>query len=390
MTYAYPLDGSEAGLPGRKGPPPCLLAEGNTAMTDIELSSETNEEPPPGRTSLDEWDGDPWDDNPVDPSAVGPQCVFLRAEDVDQNASAATPVTPLREDEEFSSPEERAEERFNRLSAAFSATLVIVAQMYRDEDWRYLRKDDGSEYTSLVEVVQVAMGKSLSMARRYVQGARDFYLPLSAVMVDGTRLEITSSDIANLGSEGIRSVVDEATERLHGVDDPDEATEIVTDTLKGAREERQRGREEQESSSGREENGGREFHESPAADAFGPVETYTGDEDEWPSDSPVSDSGSAGPESHFSADEDLIAPLLAGAPLFREDADLDSLPIAVKRVVRAMLVIEDADVKSIAQALSFENRGIISHVDSAQKSLTRIRSVAEAQPWVLKHLEGGN
>lgn len=368
-------------------------------MTDTELPSgsvsEDGNPSPSAPVSLDDWDDGAWD-FPTEPSPVGPQGVFIRREDI------APGVTPdalptdgvlVREDEAFSSPEERAEVRFARLSSAFSATLVIVAQMYRDEDWKYLRKDDGSEFTSLVEVCQVAMGKSVAMARRYVQGARDFYLPLSAVMVEGTRLEIASSDIATLGSDGIRSVVDEATDRMEGVDDPDEASEIVKDTLKGAREERERGREE--ASSGSDESGstgGGEFYDPPESDASGPVETYTEDADEWPEDSPVSETGEpnpAGGGSYFvGADDDLIAPLLADAPLFDKDEELDKLPVAVKRVVRAMLVLEEADVAEIARALDFDNRGIIVHGDAAQKSLARIRAMAETQPWVLKRLEG--
>lgn len=360
------------------------------ADTQMPLGSthEDSTPDPVAATSLDDWEGGDW---PVEPSPHGPQGVFLRAEDIDPAAVVPAPPAALLDDEEYDSPEERAQERFERLSTAFSTTLVIVAQMYRDEDWRYLRKEDGGEYSSLVEVCQVAMGKSVSMARRYVQGARDFYLPLSAVMVEGTRLEIASSDIATLGSNGIRSVVDEATERLRGVDDPDEATQIVGETLKGAREERERGRAEAAGGSERAESGGREFHESPEADAYGPVETYTGDEDEWPADSPTSTTDlpapSAGGNYFANADEDLISPLLVNAPLFRDDEALDKLPVAVKRVVRAMLVLEDADVMDISRALDFSNRGIIVHGDAAQKTLARIRSMAETQPWVLKRLD---
>lgn len=60
--------------------------------------------------------------------------------------------------------------------------------------------------------------------------------------------------------------------------------------------------------------------------------------------------------------------------------------MAVKRVVRAMMVLENADVTEIARALDYENRGIIVHSDAAQKTLTRIRSMAETQPWVMKRL----
>lgn len=343
--------------------------------------------------SLDDWDTSGWDEGAdeqgeefgVEDSPSGPQGVLLTRDPY------VDPDAPIRElvadDETFSSPEERAQTRFNRLATAFSATLVIVGQMYRDEDWRYLKKPDGSEYKSLVEVCQVAMGKSVAMARRYVQGARDFYLPLSAVMVQGTRLEITSGDIASLGADGIKGVVDEASERLQGVEDPDEATEIVNDSLSNARDERERGRRESEESGGWDDASSREYYEDPESDASGPVYSFEGDDDDGPEVSSPSSAGASGGGSYFvGEDDDLIGPMLDDAPLFTDDAELDRLPIPVKRVVRAMITLENADVGEIARALDYENRGIIVHSDQAQKALARIRSVAETQPWVMKQL----
>lgn len=347
--------------------------------------------------SSDGWDTDAWYQEQetfgVEDTLVGPQGVLIPK---DPYIDADAPISQLvADDEEFGSPEERAQTRFSRLSTAFSATLVIVGQMYRDEDWRYLRKKDGSEYKSLVEVCQVAMGKSVSMARRYVQGARDFYLPLSAIMVEGTRLEITSGDIADLGTDGIRSVVDDATERLHGVEDAEEATGIINDSLSNAREERERGRRESSSGGDGWDEGAspREYHEQPESDASGPVYTYEGDDedDDAPgiSASSAALSSATGGGSYFtSEDDDLIGPLLTDATLFDEDdGALDRLPISVKRVVRAMLVLESADVSEIARALDYDNRGIIVHSDHAQKALARMRSMAEAQPWVMERLD---
>lgn len=347
----------------------------------------------PHPEAVDSW----WDTEEdhafeVEDTIVGPQGVLIPKDPyVDPNA----PISQLvADDEEFESPEVRAQTRFSRLSTAFSSTLVIVGQMYRDEDWRYLRKPDGSEYKSLVEVCQIAMGKSVAMARRYVQGARDFYLPLSAIMVEGTRLEITSGDIATLGTDGIRQVVDDASERLQGVDDPEEATGIINDSLSSAREERERGRRESESSSSDwDDSSPREYYEQPEPDASGPVYTYTGEEDDddapgMPGAAPTATTQPEPEDSYFGdAEDDLIAPLLTDAPLFDDDSELDRLPIAVKRIVRAMLVLEKADVAEITHFLNYENRGIIVHSDHAQKALARIRSMAETQPWVMKGLE---
>lgn len=342
----------------------------------------------------EEWDTSAWDSDAeafeVEDTVVGPQGVLIPKDPyIDP---AATVGQLVADDEEFDSPEERAETRFSRLATAFSATLAIVGQMYRDEDWRYLTKEDGTPYKSLVEVCQVAMGKSVAMARRYVQGARDFYLPLSAIMVEGTRLEITSGDIATLGESGIRSVVDDASERLRGVEDPEEATGIVTDSLSTAREEREKGRREAASGGDGWDEGPspREYHEQPESDASGPVYSFDEDEDD---DAPGINGAATAPAAsgsgggYFTDDEDdLISPLLEDAPLFTDSDEMDRLPIAVKRVVRAMLVLEEADASEIAHALDYDNRGIIVHGDHAQKSLARIRSMAETQPWVMSRL----
>lgn len=366
-------------------------------MYEQELAvTDTRVDDPVVPKNLEDWDDSAWDIEP-EPSPVGPQGVLLAKDEyVDPDAvpdedSAEIGTLPFTDEEEFASPEERAQTRFNRLSTAFSATLVIVAQMYRDEDWRYLRKDDGTPYKSLVEVCQVAMGKSVAMARRYVQGARDFYLPLSAVMVEGTRLEITSGDVATLGTDGIKSVVDEASERLREVDDPEEASSIVNETLQSAREERERGRREAESEDEGWDNAeAREYYEPPEPDALGPLTTHLeGDEDDdFPTvTTPGSESSEVAGAAYFVGDEDdLISPLLDGAPLFDNDESLDRLPVPVKRVVRAMLVLQNADVAEIARALDYDNRGIIVHGDAAQKTLTRIRAMAETQPWVMKSL----
>lgn len=333
---------------------------------------------------LDAWDDGAWSEDwsDVESTTAGPQGTLLpKGESSTQSDTAAERA--LSEPDVFESPEQRAQLRFERLSTAFSVTLATVAQMYRDEDWRYLRKDDGSEYKSLVEVCQAAMGKSVAMARRYVQGARDLYLPLSEVMVEGTRLEITSSDIATLGQGGIASVVDEATNRLQGVQDPEESTQIVNDTLQSARDARDR---EREAAKATDEDGTqdgpdpREYYEPPEGDAYGPVGTYVDDEDE-------ETVATAGGSSYFTAeDDDLISPMLTDAPLFRSDEALGTLPAETRDVVQAMLTLAQADVAGIAKSLSYDNRGIVVHTDEAQKTLARIRSMAETQPWVMQHL----
>lgn len=343
--------------------------------------------------ALTEWE--PWG---AEETEAGLQGTFLPTEAAGASVSEQLGALDLShlDTDTYASPEERAQARFDRLSTAFSATLLIVGQMHRDEDWKYLKKADGGSYRSLVEVCQDAMGKSAAMARRYVQGARDFYLPLSEVMVEGTRLEITSGDVATLGTGGLREVVDSARERLAGVEDPEAATAIINDTLdeaRTARDERKAGTrapeafQEDDGDDGWGDDMGREYHESPTGDALGPV--YTGTEDE---DSPGPQRAQAGATTGsdlFESADDLVAPLLAGAPLFDDSATFDALPSPVQRAVQAMQVLESVDLTDVAQHLTYENRGVIVHTDRAQRALARLRSLAESQPWVVRRIGEG-
>jgi len=352
-----------------------------TATEDTTLAADTPPLPVWDDSSLPEG----WD---VENGPMGPQGVLLPKQAY-RDDSAVEHAVAAETEESYDSPQERAQARFQRLSTAFSTTLAIVAQMYRDEDWRYLRKDDGGSYTSLVEVCQVAMNKSAAMARRYVQGARDFYLPLSAVMVEGATLDITSSDVATLGSDGLGQVVSEARERLEGVSNPEEATHVVQDSLQHARERRENTEptppDADMDPAQREWEGAstaREYYEAPAPDASGPMEYCPApDDDEAPSPP-------GGSTSSVSAatEADLIEPLLENAPLFHDPEALDGLPMKVKRVVRAMLTLADADVEALTPTLTFDNRGIVTHAREAEQMLARIRAVAESQPWVLREL----
>lgn len=347
-------------------------------------------------------DTDPWEGLEVEDTPAGPQGVAfpLPGGNVAAPSPAAEADTPadyaLQSGESFSSPEERARTRFERLSTAFSTTLLIVGQMYQDEDWKYLTREDGTPYKSLVEVCQDAMGKSAAMARRYVQGAREFYLPLSEVMVEGTRLEITSGDVATLGSEGLRAVVDGAREKLEGVEDPEEATDIINSSLAEART--QRDASSQRPGDGEayvEDDGdagwgdeGREYHEAPPSDALGPVYTGVEDDDDPAPAAPVQTNPQQDTSGAFGGGDDLIGHLIAGAPRFDDEEKRKQLPTPVREVVDAMRVLAGADVASIASALTYENRGVILHADEAQRALVRIRAVAETQPWVVARLDG--
>jgi hypothetical protein len=135
---------------------------------------------------------------------------------------------------------ERAGERVARLRAAFADAVEVIALMYRDEDWRHLTRPDGGAYRSMAELVADELGVASAMARRYVQAARDFYLPLAAVAVDGTPIAITSADVRELGTAGLADAVDRAQPALAQTIDPDVSSTIIADALAAVRAERGR------------------------------------------------------------------------------------------------------------------------------------------------------
>lgn len=296
-------------------------------------------------------------------------------------------------------PVERAQMRLARLRTTFAASLAIVADMHQDRDWEHLTREDGTPYVSLAEVMVDVFNVSISMARRYVQGARDFYLPLSALTIEGTRIEITSGEVATLGKEGIADAVDTARERLDGVDDPDEASQIIADSLSEAKARKSPpgggsdggdeggdfdGYDPGTSSSGEskdrytgdlmddlpdDDEGGSDG--GPTGDAFGPV--YTGLEEDDDGVLPVSG-------------DEAIARIFAGAPTYETEADQSGLSDPLKEVFMALRTLAKMDPVLIGEMIDYDNRGVLLPVDDALKSVKRLRASVEASPWIISRL----
>ena len=66
--------------------------------------------------------------------------------------------------------QQRAVRRVDELARAVSGVLEVLAAIYRDEDWRYLRDRCGEPYRDFVGFVRDKLGGSESNARRYRQG----------------------------------------------------------------------------------------------------------------------------------------------------------------------------------------------------------------------------
>lgn len=326
-----------------------------------------------------------------------------------EDGAALEPLTAL--DDLPTDPQERASARLSRLKTTFASTLAIIAAMYQDRDWEHLTKDDGSPYASMAEVLSDALDVSLSMARRYVQGARDFYVPLSQVVIDGTRIEITSGEVASLGKDGLADAVDHAREQLDGVEDPDEASEIVDESVKWAKE-RKEGQKAAAAGGGEDAEpagdwGG--YGEDPAKPGAG-AHTASADgvgfaeDDEADLIDDLPGAGTAGAAGAFVDDEDdtdtdtededeaggpiqdPISAVLDGAATYDTDEDREQLPDQLREVYAAMQTLATMDPDAVSALVDYETRGFMIPLNEAIDRAARTRSLIETSPWLMSKM----
>lgn len=127
--------------------------------------------------------------------------------------------------------QERALRRAQQLHNAFQTAFEVLAEIYRDEDWKFINDAAGRPYTGFTAFVQDQMGCAASNARRYQQGIVGLILPLQELTAPGVRIPVTSSDVARLGVTGSRVVVEEAPAVLEGVTDPDAQTGALRELI---------------------------------------------------------------------------------------------------------------------------------------------------------------
>lgn len=292
-------------------------------------------------------------------------------------------------DEVPDDPTERAQMRLRRLTSSFADLMVTVAEMHRDEDWKYLTRPDGDAYESLPEVISDAMGVGLAMARRYRQGALDLYLPLSEVTVEGTRIEVSSADVAALGKDGSHEAVDLATERLAGVTDPEEASGIVSGTIDEVKQSRQ-----QSASPNAEFDdpfddaaGGdateAQTHSHGGADEFDDIDST--DEFAQPPDSTATTS-SATPESEGGNVDSSVAKVLQGGRDYSNPDELATLDEPLRSIAAAIATLSDIDPQDLSNRITYDTRGVISPLPDTIAALTKLHSQTVTQPWFLSKL----
>lgn len=140
-------------------------------------------------------------------------------------------VATIAEAGELETRQERAERRTAALRNAFQTVFETLAEIYRDEDWRYVNDAGGRPYGGFTAFVCDQLGCASSNARRYQQGIVGLILPLQELVSPGARIPVTSADVARLGVAGARVVIEEAQAALEGVTDVEEQTAVLRELI---------------------------------------------------------------------------------------------------------------------------------------------------------------
>lgn len=132
---------------------------------------------------------------------------------------------------ELETRQERAVRRTTALRTAFQTVFETLADIYRDEDWRYVNDANDRPYNGFTAFVSDQLGCASSNARRYQQGIVGLILPLQELVSPGARIPVTSADVARLGLAGARVVIEEAQDALQGITDLEEQTAILRELI---------------------------------------------------------------------------------------------------------------------------------------------------------------
>lgn len=321
----------------------------------------------------------PWGSSPKDNSAPETEVVL--------SGTIATPKALVADKAEV------AQARFQLLKKTFSGLVTVIAQMHLEEDWKHLVREDGTSYKNLTEVVAEALSVGSAMARRYIQGAKDLYLPLEAITIEGTIISIDSSDVRALGSEGAKEVIQLAEERLQGVDDPEEASEIVKDTIKEVREKPDPDASTKDESGSFYDDDGVTFDPEvmEGKPACGKVSEDSDDvcffqtQHIGPCSWDVSETPAAPPVS-VSAIDDPISEIIGTGKNYLDAAERATLPPELQEVVAALATVAALDPAKVAALVKYETRGIARLLPSASQNAARMQTVIECQPWLLARL----
>lgn len=296
------------------------------------------------------------------------------------------------------------EKRFQGLSRTFVHTAMIISEMQKNEDWKVLKREDGSDYSTLTDLVQDALKISDSYARRLVQTSKEFYTPLESVTVEGTVINITSTNAAALGATGMKEVVDRVSDETNENQSPEEQAELIDAVTKDVLDQKRRSANPDDFG----DDDDLEGFTLDDLDDFGDddIDDFDGDDDVFASDSSTSskknpsagDSGgssekpkgdkSTGGSKETPAVNYLlpIQEIMSGGKEYVTDEDLEELPEPLKEFVRVVNWLAGLDHEEITDMITEDRRGATYKIRKASSTLTLIVSSVETSPWVLEKI----
>lgn len=294
-------------------------------------------------------------------------------------------------------PTLRAQARLDRLTTGFTQVLQTLAQMYQDEDWRYLHDDDGAPYGSMAALVAHRLGKSLSMSRRYVQGARELMVPLLELTA-ADNIHVTSADVAALGTDGSAEVLDRVRDRIAADPDADHGNVIDT-AIQEVRQERSRRDEWDDNDDGGSSpraarsktpagGGGDGWDDEPFGGFSNDGVTIPDDSDiETPhEDRPPRPAYAVAPSEFADTEGDVTEAILAGCQDYRDPGARAQLPPEVASVTAALVTLADMDPAKVASAVDYDTRGVLAVLRAARETVALLESRVETSAWFMSRI----
>lgn len=296
-----------------------------------------------------------------------------------------------------------AEKRFQYLSGTFASAIVVIAEMQKNRDWEILKRPDGSDYDSLTALVQDALAKSDSYARRLVQTTNKFYTPLESITVEGTVIAITASEAAALGNDGMDEVVSRVAAQVEDGQSSEEQSNLIQsikdDVVKG---------------NGVPEEDFDDLDED-LQDAFDDFDDFGDDDfddadDDFAtksrneSDSSPASVGNAAeddfdevgdsepkekPNKASQETTDVLGPIekiMAGGEEYVTDEAIETLPEDLQKFVRAVNYLADLNPEELSEMITEERRGAIYRIPAAVSALRFVQSATETSTWVLNKI----
>lgn len=119
----------------------------------------------------------------------------------------------------------RAHQRRTQLHDRTASTLELLADIYRDNDWKLLADPtSNTPFRTFTNFIAAELSISPAYARRYQQTIRDLVLPVRDIAGHHAATAITLADTERLGRNGITAFLTTLT--TEPITDPDPATAL--------------------------------------------------------------------------------------------------------------------------------------------------------------------